>query len=284
MFAKWFLLIALSAPGESPRLPDAPDPLPLRTAFLEGALWDDGKAEVSEYRSERIVYGKVRQFQTTLIVVKESFGTVSRVKRDTSHPRDPEVEAIKLNLLQTIPTENYPYHYMITMLAERRDPFALLKESVSSHDWCGTTYQQVGHKGGAWQYWWDSYWENEAHDFRILSGRPVTEEQLLWALRGVAWKPGLEGQLPVIWGLHAHRAKGSEPRASRVVCRGETSMNGNDVRAFEIAVTPTGDREPRARFWIGVEAPHPLLRYEGTQGRKLELVATRRWAYWQRGN
>lgn len=164
-----FLLIVLTSGGLRASDDDLASSatLPLR-GFLAGSIWDDGQAEVSHYDSERIIYGKVRRFETVMIAVKESVGTVSRVKLDRPHPEDPPVDAIKLNLVQRIQTENYPYNYLVHVLVERADPLALIKESVSSHEWCGTTFQQLNHRGGAWQYWWDSYWGGESNGFSTL--------------------------------------------------------------------------------------------------------------------
>ena len=112
----------------------------------------------------------------------------------------------------------------------------------------------------------------------------MTEQQLLWALRGVRWEPRLQAEVPVIWGLHAHRAVGTEPLPSRIVCEGVAPGDRAGAGGwFEISVTVKGEREPLARFWIAADAPYSLMKYEGSSGRKLELDTTRRWAYWQRG-
>ncbi|MGE3164791.1 MAG: hypothetical protein AB7O52_07790 [Planctomycetota bacterium] len=261
--------------------PSGEDPFPLLEAFVEARDWHDGKAEVSTYDSKRTVYGRVREFPTTLVVVKESIGRFSRVKVDSPNPPEPLLDACKLHLVQTFDTENYPYHFAITVLVERLHPFVLIKESVSSQEWCGTTFQQINHLGQAWKYWWNSYWENEGHGERVLSVRPHTEEQLLLALRAVRWEAGLVAEIPVVWGLHGTRAAATSPIVSRVECKGqeEVSVAAGRYTCWVIEVTAEARR---AQYKICVNAPHSLVEFTGEGGRSMQLRETKRWAYWQR--
>lgn len=274
------LLLALSVTVAAP---SADAPFPILDAFVEAADWHDGRAEVSTYDSTRTVYGKVRKFSTTMLVVKESIGRFSRVKVDSPNPPEPVLDGCKMHLVQTFETENYPYHFAITVLVERLRPFVLIKQSVSSQEWCGTTFQQINHLGQAWKYWWNSYWEDEGHGEHVLGGRPYTEEQLLLLLRAVKWETGLAVELPMIWGLHGTRATATEPLVSVVKCTGRQAVEvpAGKFTCWVIDVTARGRT---AQYKVSDQAPYLLVEYTSDQGRSMQLQETRRWAYWRRGD
>lgn len=258
--------------------PEFPPSLP---AFTSSSTWHDGKAEVATYDSTRTVYGKTRRFETTAIVVKEKVGRFSRVKVDNPKAQEPTLDGAKLHLMQRFETENYPYHFAITVLVEREQPFRLIKQSVSSQEWCGTTFQQINHLGQAWKYWWDSYWEGEGHGQIILQTAPVTEEQLLLALRSVAWKADSRYRMPIIWGLHSTKARAGDPIDTEIHCQGQVQVEtpAGTFTCWDIQVQAGNSR---ARFRVGTEAPFPLVEYQGSEGRTLKLKSLRRWAYWKR--
>ena len=107
---------------------------------------------------------------------------------------------------------------------------------MSSQEWCGTTFQQLNYLDGAWKYWWDSYWQGEGHGSRVLTARPVSEEQLLLALRGIEWRVGLEVSLPVIWGMHQNRARATDPVLTRFRCegRGTSRVPAGEFVTYEV--------------------------------------------------
>ncbi|MFQ5655196.1 MAG: hypothetical protein ACE5GW_10770 [Planctomycetota bacterium] len=272
------LLLLMSVPPEAP---------PLRTEFLLSPHWEDGKAEVSRYESTRTVYGRERRFETVMITVKEEIGAESRVKIDPSSSREKPIPGFKLHLFQRFDTENYPYHYGITALVRREDPLELIKQSVSSQEWCGVTYQQVTRRGEEWIYWWDSYFEGEAQGSRVLPLRPVTEEQLLLALRGIAWRQDLEIELPVMWEMPSNRARARGPFPAVVRCEArepQSSPAGKfDFWRVTARARGEGSKGQAATFWISTVHPYDLVRYEGSLGRTLLLKERRRRAYWLRG-
>ena len=268
--------------GGSATVADEPN-IPVRAGFLTGSTWEDGQAEVSAYESERVIYGKVREFETTMIVVKETLGKVSRVKQDTPHSMDPPIDGMKLNLVQRIETENYPYHYLVNVLMKRSEPFGIFKQSVSSQEWCGTTFQQINHMGGAWKYWWDSYWQGEAHGFRIFSLAPNTEESLLLSLRSVEWSKGVEFDIPVVWRMHKNRAVATDPIATTVSCVERSEVAGPKGKTSCWKIVARAEQQGKsyqATYWVADAAPYLLLRFEGSEGRKLQLKSSSRRIYW----
>src|SRR4051812_20409431 len=63
----------------------------------KGGLWNDGRAEVAVYDAERMMDGTPRQFKETLITQKTS-------------------DVFKLNDVQSFDADNYPYHYLASVL------------------------------------------------------------------------------------------------------------------------------------------------------------------------
>ena len=89
-------------------------------AWAADKLWDDGLAEVAEYRGARVIYGAARPHRAVLIVVKEDFGDDLQVKADRFEGRQ-LTTVLKLNWQASIPTPNYDYHYLTSVFVRRAD-------------------------------------------------------------------------------------------------------------------------------------------------------------------
>ena len=100
--------------------------------------WEQGTAEVAKYQAKRIIYQKPRDFEYTLILVKETFNKEFNVKTD-DYQRDDLYDVMKVNKFARIPTDNYPYHYMTSVFFRRDQPATVHKLVNTSQEWCGTT-------------------------------------------------------------------------------------------------------------------------------------------------
>jgi len=117
------LLAAAGANAQRVALSDA-----IYNGWATDPVWDDGNAEVAEYRGERIVYGEVRPHTYRLITVKEDFNTEYYAKADWPYGQKPILTVIKQNQTATIETPNYPYHYMTSVFFDR----SAIGDSVST--------------------------------------------------------------------------------------------------------------------------------------------------------
>src|SRR5436309_14993759 len=76
-------------------------------------IWDDGLAEVAKYQARRTVYAKARVFESIYITVKEDFTPKYYAKADS--PSGQSIPVLKLNMVSTIPTDNYDYRYLTSV-------------------------------------------------------------------------------------------------------------------------------------------------------------------------
>lgn len=274
----WILFLLALAAGPSPAASWSLDP-----------SWDDGRAEVARYDARRLVYGRERRFETVILTVKEEMDTRTGVKADPPHDGRSLVTVLKSNMLSSIPTENYTYHYMTSVFVRRDDPLSLVKLSQSSQEWCGTTYKEVVTWDGPPRLVRHSYFDGQGDDtvgFPI--GRDVLpEEQLLVAVRGLRLDAGQEVALQLYDTLVTHTAPVPALRAVRA--RGtapapfETPAGTFSARRVEILDgPPAAPGTILLSLWVE-EAPRAaLLALEAADGRSLRLKSIERRDYWSR--
>ena len=156
-------------------------------------LWDQGKAEVAQYQAQRVIYGKPRDFEYTLILVKETFNQEYKVKTD-DYDRDDLFEVMKINKFARIPTDNYPYHYMTSIFYKRDQPSTVYKLTNSSQEWCGTTAKYFLDKGRRYKFGYNSYWDGQGIGETTVEGNLMFEDQLSHSLRALNFADGLTFQ------------------------------------------------------------------------------------------
>lgn len=247
-------------------------------AFGRDPVWRDGKAEVAHYAATRTVYGKPRPHEAVMITVAEDIDTATYTKADPPYLTKTLVPALKLNVIATIPTDNYPYHYMTSVFVPRADPTRLLKLAQSSQEWCGTTFKEVTGFAARPALRYHSYWGGQGdgeHDLPLPTGT-LLEEQLPVTLRTLPFEAGLrmpvrlvrslvdtKGNAPVVQGA---MLSVTEPEPAPVV-----------GRAWKVLI-----RTPDARlaYWMAADAPHVMARFDGGDGRTLSLEKVSRRTYW----
>lgn len=128
----------------------------------KNSLWNDGRAEVIVYDSERIVYEGKRNFQEQLITVAEDLDEETLVKSDNPK-KSKTIPVFKLNIIQKFETENYPYSYMVSMFVDKKNVRQVVKLTMSAQEWNGNTvkiYKKTGPLAGRLE--WYSYFDGEA--------------------------------------------------------------------------------------------------------------------------
>ncbi len=252
-------------------------------SWARDAVWDDGQAEVALYEARRPQYGKIESYEAVFIVVKEEFNASLFVKADPPRERKRLFPVMKLNALHSYWTENYPYHYLLSVFVRRDDPTRLVKLALGSQEWCGATFKEVRTWGSRPELVFHSYFDGQGDGSRPLDlgAGDLLEDQLPVALRSLKFKPGLRLESRVLPSLMANRMrKTSEFFPATFTVTGEEPVD-----------TPLGTRAAwklEARFadleqtwWFEKAAPVTLLKMESSDGRAWLLKARTRKPYWK---
>jgi len=255
-----------------------------RPAFSANPLWDDGKAELSQYEGTTKRYGEPRPTRARIVIVKEDLLRDARVKSESGPVPGRTDEVLKLVFVAEFTTGSYAYRQAATTFLERGS-LEVLKESMSHFDGCGITYVRVGPKQGRVVHEAHSYWEGEADREVPLvwpaGGAPhVYWDALPLWLRGqiagggaskvlllptqVAGRSPIEATKPVVATIRWSDAGTISVPAGRFAAR------------LAEVTTPSG----ADRFWFAAAFPHVLLKMETAAGRSLELRKTQRLDYW----
>jgi hypothetical protein len=247
-------------------------------------LWDDGKAECSQYEGTTERYGETRPTRARIVIVKEDMLLDTRVKSERGPLGGRTAEVLKIVFTAEFPTGSYFYRQAATTFLDRRS-FEVLKESMSHFDGCGITYVRVGPKQGRMVHEAHSYWEGEADRDVPLAWPAGRSPRVFWDalplwLRG---QIGGEGASSVF--LLPSQVGGRSPiEATRPV---PATIQWSEAGTIEV---PAGRFDARRaevsthrgidRFWFDAKFPHVMLRMETTAGRKLALRKTQRLDYW----
>jgi hypothetical protein len=148
------------------------------SAFWEH--WGDGRAELAGYDLVTPRYGAERQGTAVAMFVTEPFSAGARVKADGPAREDGEgggtFQAMKLNLIQDVPTGVYDYNLMTSAFVALQSvpgepalpPGAPVKVSFSSQEWCGHVYPQALFRQSGVRL--RAVWPVRSHAHRLLVG------------------------------------------------------------------------------------------------------------------
>jgi hypothetical protein len=280
---KWAVLLglALGAVVGPARAADAKAP-----GLAENALWDDGKAEISQYEGTTERYGQPRPTRARIVVVKEDMLAASLVKSERGPVPGRTVEVLKLVFAAEFTTGSYFYRQYATTFLERRG-LAVRKEIMSHFDNCGLTYVRVAPRGGRMVHEAHSYWEGEADRETPLlwpfgpSPRVFWDALPLWLRDQMARGAAPESRVFLLPGQVAGRSPIEATRPVRATVRWSDAGTiavpaGRYAARLAEVVTPQGVD----RFWFDAGFPHVLLRMETAAGRALALTKTQRLDYW----
>lgn len=239
------------------------------------SFWDDGKAEVATYEASRVIYGEDRPHTATLITVSEPHLAGEYVKADWPYDGKQILPAMKQNTFAVIPTDNYPYHFMVSTFTGR-ETGELFKMTVSSQEWCGITTKNYELWSEPARFQFISYWEGEGTGEAAFPApdNAFFEEELPLVLRGLPFEEGLTAEFELFGNQTSSRAPvpQSSPATMNVV---ETESSD-----FQVQVSAEDGRE--LSFLFQAEYPHVLLRFVHSDGRTLALQGVERDAYWER--
>jgi len=258
--------------------------LPIDAAWAADASWDDGLAEVSLYAAERVIYGKPRPHELRTIVVKEDLAADSHVKADPPLPGRALTTVLKLNLVASVPTENYPYQFLTSLFVRRDDVRRLVKATVGSQEWCGNTFKEVVTWGGRPRIHFHSYFDGQADgDLPLALGDDgLLDEQLLLALRSIVLPEGRSVSLRVADPITSNHQEPVEIRVAVLSASGagdvETPLGRIPSRRFVLKREGSGE----TIYWIEEAAPRSIVRVESTDGTKMLLRERARRDYWSR--
>ena len=277
--------VALAA--QKPARPKAarPDSSRQKTADLFASpLWDDGKAEVSQYRGTTLRYGEPRPTGARISIVKEDMLRDARVKSDRGARPGRTAEVLKVVFYAEFPTGSYFYRQAATTFLDRRS-LEVLKESMSHFDNCGITYVRIGPKRGRTVHEAHSYWEGEADREVELTWPAGNLARVYWDALPMWLRSRLpRGEAIQVLLLPSQVGGRSPIEATRPVV---AAIRWSDARTVTVPAgrfaarlaevdTPHGTDH----FWFDARSPYVMIKMETAAGRTLALEKTQRLDYW----
>ena len=238
--------------------------------------WEDGLAEVATYDAERTVYQKKRQFEYTLITVKEEFNQEFNTKTD-DYKRGDLFPVMKVNEFCAIPADQYPYHYLTSLFFRRDQPVALFKMTSSSQEWCGNTFKAMVDDGVSLKESYNSYWDGQGVGNRDLRRDALLEDALPYTLRALRFDQQPTFDLLVMELQQTSKAALPQYYKARLSA-GEAPVGEAPAPAWRVAVQLAPGRQNV--YWFAKSYPNILLRQSTWDGRTLLLKNQRRYAYW----
>lgn len=246
-------------------------------------LWNDGRAEVAVYDSERIVYGTKRVFREHLLTVREELRLDTLVKADQPKGQ-PTVSVLKLNQVQQFDTDNYPYRYLTSVFVRQDDVARLMKMTVGSQEWCGNTFKILT-ASGAGQAMFEafSYFDGEAHARAELpvGENDYFEDQLPLSFRALPFKPGYSASIR-LWNWQTTN-RGDVPTAIEatveVTAEEVIRTRAGSIPSWKVTVARPDGLDV---YWFEKAFPNILVKMEMMDGRKRLLHGRARWSYWDR--
>jgi len=248
------------------------------TEWAQNKLWEDGLAEVNQYKAERMVYGRPRKFTYTYVLVKETFNEEYNVKTD-NYDRNDLFPVMKVNLFCRIPADNYPYHYLSSLFFRRENTAQLHKFTNSSQEWCGNTFKLFeARPNSGMRFTYHSYWDGQGDGSAQISSNVLFEDQLLYSLRSLKFSDGLAFEAPVYPSQISSKA--TIPKSQNATFTVFTDTLPQQGKAWKVILQYTGSES--IRYWFGQEYPNKLLKMEAWDGRKMRLESSERYAYWMK--
>lgn len=246
--------------------------------FGRNSIWRDGLAEVAHYAAHRTVYGKPRPHEAVLITVAEDLDAATYTKADPPYRTRTLVPVLKLNVVATIPTDNYPYHYMTSVFADLANPTRLVKLAQSSQEWCGTTFKEISGWAAHPVLHTHSYWggQGDAEHSLPLDGGTLLEDQAPLSLRTLPFAPGLKLSVRLVRSLVDTRGTPPEIEPATVQVDGEEDAPVVG-KAWRVVVKAAGGD---LNYAFAKASPHLMARSASADGRVLELTRVSRRKYW----
>lgn len=253
---------------------------PAETSFLQGSLWNDGKGEVARYAITERRYGSLREGEATLVTVSEPFHRERLVKVEPHQEVDDPMPVMKLNTLITVPTGVYTYRQMASTFLRRRDgrPVKLV---IGSQEWCGLTSKQLRFHDGHLHFEMRSYFGDEGEiTGNVPAGTSLVAADALplWVRTLDLEQPG-ERDIELLPPQLSNQATAPKPVPATVRV-GKPERIEVPAGGFQAVPVHVRRRDAHDVYWVGVEMPHALLRWDRADGGRYELRWATRAAYW----
>lgn len=247
---------------------------PMRQQWAMDPLWEDSKAEVATYAAERIVDGEVRQFESTLLTVKEEFSQQHNARTDSIRGKD-SFPVMRFSQLCSIPTDAYPLHFLITAFFRRDQPVQLHKLTTSSQELHGATFKALTDDGMQYVQTYDSYQEGQGAGQRQLRRTVLFEDALPYTLRSLRFE-NLPGFKTDIYEMQQTN-QAQPPVLYQAQVRTEDALTADTPEpAWRVRVALSNQKQNV--YWFSKQYPNVLLRQTTWDGRSLRLKQVRREA------
>jgi hypothetical protein len=281
-------LAVLAALGGLLLLPSTPSRAATRYApTYEGpflAHWSDGNAELNGYRLVQPRYGELREGKAVTVFVKQPFSERTRVKPDRPEEGD-AFDVIKLNHIEDFQTGIYDYNLLTSSFvglssSGGRPAGALAKVSFSAQEWCGHAYAQLLFDKARARLSSHSYFDGEADRLgtvELKEGGLLGDALWLWArgMAGPVLEPGGRDELPYMMSLKRSRLQHK--------ALGWVMATVSRSNAAESITVPAGTFTDglTMTFWVEQALPHRIIKMEGSDGERAELLGSTRQPYWR---
>ncbi len=254
--------------------------------FSDLELWEDGLSEMCYYDAECVIYGKKRKMTRVHLMNRQVMDERRWVKADEDTTY--ELPAFKTVISEEVPTENYNYRFLITAFVERPS-LEPIKVTVSSQEWCGTTYksllwsrfQEIAPSDWSLDLCSFSYFPGEEDVWTPLPASVDAYECLYLFARAVVASGGESRQMRLLRSMRSNRAADPVPLDAVLKVEGDPrriKVPRGKFEAQRVVVEWEGDE---TWFDIQTEAPWRLLAYRaGDVAGELRFVERR--AYWDR--
>lgn len=271
--------------SQDPVTPPDKNAIPVDTSWALSKVWDDGKAEVAVYDAVRVVYGKRRSYELTMITVKEMFNREFNVKTD-SYERKDLFSVMKVNLSARIETDVYPYHYLTSLFFPQTSPQDVYKITGSSQEWCGNTFKRIQRTDSTYGYAFDSYWDGEGAGIRTLPLNVWFEDQLFYTLRALDFSKARPFSMKVLPTIITNQATLDSVRTAAFTVSSDlidpsslgTNSSISEQECWRVSMKCSDGVE--AQWWFSKDPQHALLQFHHSDGRTLRLKTLTRSAYW----
>ena len=265
--------------GGSPLPPDSTAPFdPLR--FLGDPRWDQGRAEIARYDARRVMYSKPQTYELIRIAVKERFDPAQGVKGEGPGALD----AIKTIAVHDTPTHrSYRYRQQVVVQMPRRDPRQVLASSMSSQEWCGSTFVRLQGTPKGLARTIHSYFGGEGDRQDLVPLGAVLADQVPFLVRAVDWVRSPTLQLTLLPTLLSNRGPQSQLQAATLERVGEEELEvpaGTFTCVHVRVLRATGAGEVVDHYWVGTGPGRPLVKFLDASGEG-QLKSLEWDAYWE---
>ena len=289
--AGWLLVsLAVVAAGCSAKSePAASNAAPVTdNAYLTGAIWDDGQAEIAFYQVNRTVdqagQPSDQQFTMGTYLVKHNFNPKAMSK--ATGEASTSVPSFKYAQFYEFNSGSYQYKRAYVTNARQRDlrPF---KHSYTSFDWCSNQYREVAFRpdGSVRRLMRsDDYGNSRSeYDYRA-NAYPAAEVPLL--VRGLDFSNQPRRAFSVVHGDGTYTGAEAELVSTDTVETPAGAQAAQKIRVRYDKPVPSvlgGEQSAAEEFyWRGTGPQRVLLKIASANGRyQAELIEQIRSPYWQ---